>query len=97
MDKINTLISLNETKKSIDELIEKVKGLSEDETDYRKILIICLSVIGALVVVGAVAFAIYKYMSSDSLDDYEDLYDDEDDDAEDEMFTDDDLIDDIDD
>ncbi|MCR5294343.1 MAG: hypothetical protein K6E30_04080 [Lachnospiraceae bacterium] len=95
MDKINTIISLNETKKSIDELIEKVKGLSEEqETDYRKILIIVLSVIGSLVVIGAIAFAIYKYMSSDGLDDYDDLYDDEEDE---ELYTDDDLIDDIDD
>ena len=76
MEKLNTLISLNEAKQTIDELIEKVKKLeSKEETDGRKLLLICLSVIGALVVIGIIAFAVYRHFSEDYLDDYEDLDD----------------------
>ena len=89
MEKLNTLISLNEAKQTIDELIEKVrKQESKEETDGRKLLIIGLTVIGALVVIGVIAYAVYRHFSEDYLDDYEDLddvFDDEfDEDGEDE-------------
>ena len=89
MEKLNTLISLNEAKQTIDELIEKVKKLeAKEETDGRKFLIIGLTVIGALVVIGVIAYAVYRHFSEDYLDDYEDLddvFDDEfDEDGEDE-------------
>ena len=78
MDKLNTLISLNDAKKAIDGLIEKVRTGSEEETDERKLLILILYIIGALVVVGVIAFAVYKHFSDDGFDDYDDLFDDED-------------------
>ena len=81
MDKISTLISLNEAKKTIDDLILKVRHENdEEETDTRKLIIIILSVIGALVVIGVIAFAVYKHISNDGLDDYDDLFEDDPDD-----------------
>ena len=87
MDKLSTLISLNEAKGAIDEIINKVKKIeteTEDERDSRKILIIVLALIGALVVVALIAWTVYKHFSDDYLDDYEDLddiFEDEEDDA----------------
>ncbi|MBQ7174646.1 MAG: hypothetical protein IJR62_04205 [Lachnospiraceae bacterium] len=91
MERFNTLVSLNEAKKTIDELIDKVKKVeNEDETDSRKLLVIFLSVLGALVVIGVIAYAVYHHFTEDYMDDYEDLDDvfddefdeDEDDEAE---------------
>lgn len=84
MDKLNTLISLNDAKKAIDELIVKLRHSGDDEKtcDSRKLLILILSVIGAIAVVGAVAFAVYKHFSKEVPDDYDDLFDDEDDEDE---------------
>ncbi len=95
MERFNTLVSLNEAKKTIDELIDKVKkDGTEKETDTRKLLIILLTVLGALVVIGVIAYAVYHHFTEDYLDDYEDLDDvfdnefdedeNEDDEAEDE-------------
>ena len=78
MDKLSTLISLNEAKNAIDEIITKVKKIeteTEEQKDSRKILIIVLALIGALVVVALIAWAVYKHFSDDYLDDYEDLDD----------------------
>ena len=86
MDKINALISLNEAKKHIDELIVKLKhgyDESENSVDTRKLLIVALSILGALVVIGVVAYAVYKHFSNDSYD-YDDLLLDDDDEEEDE-------------
>ncbi len=88
MEKLSTLISLNEAKSAIDELIARVKQVeteAEEDKDTRKLLILALSVIGALVVVAVIAWAVYKHFSDDYLDDYEDLDDIfEDEDYEDE-------------
>ena len=85
MDKINALISLNEAKRHIDELILKLKNGGEDSegsTDTRKLLIIALSIVGALVVIGVIAYAVYRHFSNDGYD-YDDLLlDDEEDDEE---------------
>ena len=86
MDKINALISLNEAKKHIDELIVKLKhgyDESENSVDTRKLLIVALSILGALVVIGVVAYAVYRHFSLDSYD-YDDLLLDDDDEEEDE-------------
>ena len=94
MDKLNTLISLNEAKNTIDEMIMKIKhnAVAEEETDYRKLLILALTIIGALVVIGAVAYAVYYHFSGVEIEDYDDLFDDEfDEDFEE--FDDEDLID----
>lgn len=94
MDKLNTLISLNDAKKAIDELIVKLRHSSDEEKscDSRKLLILVLSVIGAIAVVGAVAFAVYKHFSNEAADEYDDdLFDDDDDDeSEDDADTEDD-------
>ncbi len=90
MDKIKTLISLNEAKEQIEELIDKVRSGSEqkkEEDTSGKLLIIVLCVLGSLVVIGAVAYLVYRHFSDDYLDDYEDLddlFDDEDEEEEDE-------------
>lgn len=86
MDKLNTLISLNDAKKAIDELIVKLRHSSDEEKscDSRKLLILVLSVIGAAAVVAAVAFAVYKHFSNEAADEFdEDLFDDEDEDESD--------------
>ncbi len=80
MDKLSTLISLNDAKKAIDDMIEKVRTGSEEETDSRKLLIIILSIIGALVVIGIIAFVVYRHFSNDEYEDYDDLFDDDDED-----------------
>ena len=87
MDKLNTLISLNDVKKTIDELILKLKHNDDDECsfDSRRALIIALSVIGALVVVGVVAYAVYKHFSNDDWEDYDDLLLDDEDEDDDEF------------
>ncbi len=90
MDRLNTLISLNDAKKTIDELIAKLKHNGEELTDSsntRKILIITLTVIGALVVIGAIAYAVYRHFSDDwddysfdhsgTFDDDDDMFDDD--------------------
>ena len=81
MDRLTSLISLNEAKKTIDDMIEKVRsGAEAKETNTRKLLIILLSVIGALVVIGIIAYAVYRHFSDDYVDDYDDiddLFDDE--------------------
>ena len=80
MDKLSTLISLNDAKKAIDDMIEKVRTGSEEETDSRKLLIIILSIIGALVVIGIIGFVVYRHFSNDEYEDYDDLFDDDDED-----------------
>ena len=93
MDKLNTLISLNEAKSAIDDLIIRVKNsASEEETDYRKLLVLALTILGALVVIGVVAYAVYNHFSGVEIDDYDDLFD-EDFDDDFEEFEDEDLID----
>lgn len=84
MDKLNTLVSLNDAKKTIDELIVRLKHNGEELTDSsrsRKALIIALSVLGALVLVAVIAYAVYRHFSNESLD-YEDLLDEDADDED---------------
>lgn len=76
MDKLAALVSLNEAKKTIDELIVRVKNnFDEKETDSRKLLIVLLSVIGAVAVIAAIAYAVYKHFSADYMEDYDDIDD----------------------
>ena len=88
MDKLNTLISLNDVRKTIDELILKLKHNDDNECsfDSRRALIIALSVIGALAVVGVVAYAVYRHFRNDNWGDYEDLLE-EDEEPEDKTTT----------
>ena len=75
MDKLSTLVSLNELKTKIDELIERSKKNEPEESDSRKLLIMALAIIGGLVVIALIALAVYRHFSEDYLDDYEDLDD----------------------
>ena len=88
MDKLAALISLNEAKKTIDELIVKVKNnYEEKETDSRKLLIVLLSIIGAFAVIGAVSYVVYRHFSADYMEDYDDiddLFDEDDEEYDDE-------------
>ena len=88
MDKLAALISLNEAKKTIDELILKVKNnYEEKETDSRKLLIVLLSIIVAFAVIVAVAYFVYRHFSADYMEDYDDiddLFDEDDEEYEDE-------------
>ena len=87
MDKLSTLVSLNELKTKIDELIERSKKNEPEESDSRKLLIMALAIIGGLVVIALIALAVYRHFSEDYLDDYEDLddvFEDEEDEYEDE-------------
>ena len=72
MDKmLSTLASLHDARRTIDELIDKVKAVESD----------------ALVVVAFIAYAVYHHFSDDYLDDYEDLddvFEDEEDEEDDE-------------
>ncbi|MDD5831879.1 MAG: DUF4366 domain-containing protein [Clostridiales bacterium] len=82
MDRFNTLVSLNEAKKTIEDLIIKVRQGTVDHKDEKKLVIIILSVVGALAIVGIAAYAVYKHFSNDSFEDYDDLFDDEDEDED---------------
>ena len=77
MDKLSTLISLNEAKNNIDELIAKVKRSDNDteQDNSGKLILMILALVGGLVVVGLIAYAVYRHFSEDYLDDYEDLDD----------------------
>lgn len=80
MDKIAALVSLNEAKQTIDELIAKVKNnMRDNETETRRILIIILSVLGALTIIGVIAYIVYRNIGgfADDYDDIDDLFDDD--------------------
>ena len=80
MDKIAALVSLNEAKQTIDELISKVKNsMRDNETETRRVLIIILSVLGALTLIGVIAYIVYRNIGdfADDYDDIDDLFDDD--------------------
>ncbi len=90
MDKLKTLVSLNEMKDSIEDMITRINhGQKEKKDESSRLLVIVLCVLGSLAIIGAVAYLVYRHFSDDYLDDYEDLDDlfddeDEDEDADDE-------------
>lgn len=77
------------TKAKFQELIDAVKAKNE-ETENK--LVWCLALIGGIVIVALVAYAVYRFLTPDYYDDYDD--DDFDDDFDD--FDDDDDDDDVD-
>ena len=77
------------TKAKFQELIDAVKAKNE-ETENK--LVWCLALIGGIVIVALVAYAVYRFLTPDYYDDYDD--DDFDDDFDD--FDDDDDDDDAD-
>lgn len=90
MDEVKSLLELNDIKKSVDAMIERMKNATFDArkgVSSKRTLIVILSIIGAAVVVGVTAYLVYKHFASDSLDeedyDLDDLINDDDDDASD--------------
>lgn len=73
----------------LDELLELVKRneiAKEREDEKKKCLVWVLAIIGAVAVIAGIAYAVYRYMTPDYLDDFDDDFDDdfEDDDLEEE-------------
>ena len=67
----------------LDEMIEYVK-MSEllQKKEKKNVLIWILAVVGAVVVIAGIAYAVYRYMTPDYLEDFDDDFDDEFDDEE---------------
>ena len=67
----------------LDEMIEWVK-MSEllQKKEKKNVLLWILAVIGAVVVIAGIAYAVYRYMTPDYLEDFDDDFDDEFDDEE---------------
>ena len=78
---------MNELRDFIDEL--RVKKLLKEEKKCNPI-VIALVVIGAIVVIAAAVYAIYRFFKPDYLEDFED--DEFEDEFEDDFFEDDDII-----
>jgi hypothetical protein len=74
----------------IDDLLEAIKSgelirKKEDPAEKRRHVIMCvLSIIGAVAAVAGIAYAVYRYMNPDYLEDFEDDFDDYEDDTEEE-------------
>ena len=60
----------------VNELLHK----KELEEKNKNTIVIVLAILGAVAAVAAIAFAVYKYLTPDYLDDFDDMYDNFDDD-----------------
>lgn len=71
----------------LDELLEviKTKELLKKEDDKKTCILWILAIVGAVAVIAGIAYAVYRYMTPDYLDDFDDDFDDdfEDEDEED--------------
>lgn len=63
--------------------ISKFNDLVKKEEEKKNTLIWILAIIGAIVAVAGIAYAVYKFLNPDYLDDFEDDFDD---DFEDDYF-----------
>lgn len=71
----------------LDELLEviKAKELLKKEDDKKNCVLWILAIVGAVAVIAGIAYAVYRYMTPDYLDDFDDDFDDDfEDDDEDE-------------
>lgn len=68
------------------ELIKKNELLKKKEDEKKNCLIWILAIVGAIAVIAGIAYAVYRYMTPDYLDDFDDDFDDdfEDDDMDEE-------------
>lgn len=69
---------LDELKKNINSLTRRLKETADkkrEDIDANKILILVLSLVGALLIIAVVAFLVYRHFAADSLDDYDDIDD----------------------
>ena len=72
----------------IDELISAIKSgeiiHKKDPVVKKRHIIVCmLAIIGGVAAMAAIAFAVYRYMNPDYLEDFDDDFDDYEDDTED--------------
>lgn len=72
----------------IEELLEAIKLgdliRRKDPAEKRRHVIMCvLAIIGAVAAVAGIAYAVYRYMNPDYLEDFDDDFDDYEDDTED--------------
>lgn len=63
----------------LDELLEviKTKELMKKEDDKKTCIIWILAIIGAVAVIAGIAYAVYRYMTPDYLDDFDDDFEDD--------------------
>jgi len=74
-NKINELLSAMK----LGDLVHK----KEPESNKKNILLWILAVIGAVATVAGIAYAVYRYMNPDYLEDFDDDFDDYEDESED--------------
>lgn len=64
----------------LDEILAEIKAnelLKKKEDEKNKCLIWILAIVGAVAVIAAIAYAVYRYMTPDYLDDFDDDFDDD--------------------
>lgn len=90
MKKLDDLVEYLQDKNLVsNDILSKYYAKSELKKDNEKkgnTLLWALAIIGAVAAVAAIAYAVYRYMTPDYLDDFEDEFDD--DDFEDDFFDD---------
>lgn len=76
------------TLNKLEELVDMVKShelIKKDEKKGSNVLLWVLAIIGAVVAIAAIAYAVYRYLTPDYMEDFEDDFDD---DFEDDFFED---------
>lgn len=70
----------------LDELLEvlKAKELLKKDDDRKNCVLWVLAIVGAVAVIAGIAYAVYRYMTPDYLDDFDDDFDDDFEDEEEE-------------
>ena len=82
MNKIETLIDMV---KSHDLKIDELLGKKKEKKKCNGLLWV-LAIVGAIAVIAAVAYAVYRYLKPDYLEDFEDEFEDDFEDEFDEEF-----------
>ncbi|MDO4332446.1 MAG: DUF4366 domain-containing protein [Eubacteriales bacterium] len=60
------------------ELIKKNELLRKKDDEKKNCLVWILAIVGAVAVIAAIAYAVYRYMTPDYLDDFDDDFEDDD-------------------
>ena len=61
----------------IDELVDLLKTKTKEEEKGKKTLLWVLAIVGAVVAVAGIAYAVYRFFTPDYLEDFEDDFDDD--------------------
>lgn len=63
----------------LDELLEVIKSkeIMKKEDDKKNCVLWILAIVGAVAVIAGIAYAVYRYMTPDYLDDFDDDFDDD--------------------